>query len=76
MGWTAWLGFPAAPDFSLFHSIQTNSMAHPASYPVVTVVLFSGVKLQGCKTALHCIAFAFICKIQSIQSRPQNTPDG
>jgi hypothetical protein len=35
MGWTAKVQFLArARDFSLLHSVQTSSGAHPASYPV------------------------------------------
>jgi hypothetical protein len=35
-GWKAWVQFPTVQDFSLLHSVQTGSVAHPASYPVVT----------------------------------------
>jgi hypothetical protein len=34
-------------EFSLLHSIQTGSGAHPASYPISTGDLSPGVKLQG-----------------------------
>jgi hypothetical protein len=34
-------------DFSLLHSVQTDSGAHPASYPMDTRALFSGVKWLG-----------------------------
>jgi hypothetical protein len=48
MGWTAWVRFPAVQDFSLFHSIQTCSAAHPASYRMGTGgVSHWGVKRQG-----------------------------
>jgi hypothetical protein len=37
MGWTAGVRFPAgARDFSLLHSVETGSDAHPASYPMGT----------------------------------------
>jgi hypothetical protein len=37
-GQTTGFRFPArARDFSLFHSVQTGSVAHPASYPMGTV---------------------------------------
>jgi hypothetical protein len=35
-GWTARVRFPAMQDFSLLHSVQTDSGAHPASYPMHT----------------------------------------
>jgi hypothetical protein len=38
--------FPAVQDFSLLHSVQTDSGAHPISYPVGTVGFFAGVKLH------------------------------
>jgi hypothetical protein len=34
-------------DFSLFHSIQTGSGAHPASYPMGSVGDFPGGKATG-----------------------------
>jgi hypothetical protein len=37
MGWTAGVRFATgARDFSVIHSIQTSSGAHPASYPMGT----------------------------------------
>jgi hypothetical protein len=37
MGWTARVQFPVEiRDFSLLHSIQAGSGAHPASYPMST----------------------------------------
>jgi hypothetical protein len=36
--------FPAVQDFSLFHSVQTGSGAHPASYPMDTGGIFPGGK--------------------------------
>jgi hypothetical protein len=41
-----WLGFSSwwGQDFSLFHSVQTNSGAHPASYPVGLGGSFPGEK--------------------------------
>jgi hypothetical protein len=45
-GWTDGVRLPAgARDFSLLHSVQTNCGAHPASYPMGTVVTRPGVKL-------------------------------
>jgi hypothetical protein len=43
------LGFrlPAVQDFSLHHHAHNSSGAHPASYPMGTVVLSLGVKRQG-----------------------------
>jgi hypothetical protein len=49
-GWTVGFRFPAgARDFSLLHSVQTESVAHPASYPVGTGGggRFHGVKHPG-----------------------------
>jgi hypothetical protein len=47
-GWRARVGFPAVQDFSLLHSVQTDSEAHPA-YPVGTGGSFpgGGVKVAG-----------------------------
>jgi hypothetical protein len=46
--WTARVRFPEVQDFSLLHSLQTDSGAHPASCPVGTWDLFPrGVKRQG-----------------------------
>jgi hypothetical protein len=44
--WTVGVQFPAGRrDFSLLHSVQTGSGAHPASYPLdVPRALSSGVK--------------------------------
>jgi hypothetical protein len=39
--------FLAGQDFSVHHSIQTSSGAHPASYPVGTRVLSVGVQWPG-----------------------------
>jgi hypothetical protein len=36
MGWTAWVRFLVMQDFSVFHSIQTDSGVHPAFYPMGT----------------------------------------
>jgi hypothetical protein len=36
MGLTAQVLFPAWEDLSLLHNIQTDSGAHPASYPMGT----------------------------------------
>jgi hypothetical protein len=48
MNWTAGAPFPAeGRDFSLFHSIQTGSGPHPASYLMGTEAVSPGVKLLG-----------------------------
>jgi hypothetical protein len=39
--------FPALQNFTLLHSVQTESGAHPASYPIAIDVLSSGVKRPG-----------------------------
>jgi hypothetical protein len=39
-------------EFSLLHSVQTTSGAHPASYTISTRVLFAGLKLA---THLHLV---------------------
>jgi hypothetical protein len=41
-GWTAWVRFLAAQDFSVLRSIHTGSGVHLASNPVGTVGLFRG----------------------------------
>jgi hypothetical protein len=33
-GWTAPVRFPTGQDFSLLHSVQSGSEAHPASSPM------------------------------------------
>jgi hypothetical protein len=38
---------PAWQNFSLLHSVQTSSGAHPASYPMVTEGSFPGGKAAG-----------------------------
>jgi hypothetical protein len=43
-GLNARVRFPAVKDFSLLHSIQTDSGAHPASYPMGTGGSFPGGK--------------------------------
>jgi hypothetical protein len=45
-GWTAQISFPAVQDF-LLHSAQTNSGAHPASYPVGTKGSLPRAKVAG-----------------------------
>jgi hypothetical protein len=46
--WTAEVRFPVgARYFSLLHSVQTGSGAHPASYPMGTGFSFSGGKAAG-----------------------------
>jgi hypothetical protein len=47
MGWTAWVQFPAVQDFSLLHSVQTDSWANPAYYPMGTGASFPGGKAAG-----------------------------
>jgi hypothetical protein len=49
-GWMAQVQFLVVQDFSLFHSVQTDCGAHPASYPMiqwVPGVLSPGVKQEG-----------------------------
>jgi hypothetical protein len=47
-GWTAGVQFPAGTrDFSLLHSVQTDSRAHPASYTRRTEGSFPGGKAAG-----------------------------
>jgi hypothetical protein len=42
-GWAAWVRFPTeARNFSLIHSVDTDSGAHPASYPMSTGGFFLG----------------------------------
>jgi hypothetical protein len=38
------VSIPGTARFSLLHVVQTGSCAHPASYPMVPVVISSGVK--------------------------------
>jgi hypothetical protein len=48
MGWTADVRFPAAAkDFSLLHSVQTVSGAHPAACPIGTRGSFLWGKAVG-----------------------------
>jgi hypothetical protein len=47
MGWMTGVQFPTEQVFSLRHNVQTDSGAHPASYPRATGVLSSGVKRPG-----------------------------
>jgi hypothetical protein len=47
MGWTAGIQFPAGVRFSLLHSVQSGSGAHPASYPLGTGGSFPGGKTAG-----------------------------
>jgi hypothetical protein len=44
---TGWVRFPAVHDFSHLHSVQTDSGAHPASYPRGTGGSFPGGKAAG-----------------------------
>jgi hypothetical protein len=42
-GWTVGMRFPAgARNCSLLHSVETDSGAHPAAYPMGTRVSFPG----------------------------------
>jgi hypothetical protein len=54
-GWTAGVRFPAgAKAFSLLHSVQTGSVAHPASYPMGSMGLFPrGQSGRGVKLTTH-----------------------
>jgi hypothetical protein len=45
-GWTARLRFPAVQDFSV-HSFQTDSGAHPATYPMRIGGSFPGGNAAG-----------------------------
>jgi hypothetical protein len=48
MGWTAGVRFLAgARYFSLLHSVQTGSGAHPASYPIGSRGALPGAKRPG-----------------------------
>jgi hypothetical protein len=48
VSWTVGVRFPAgASDFSLLHSVQTGSGAHPYSYPIGTAGSFGGIKRPG-----------------------------
>jgi hypothetical protein len=44
MGWISRVRFPTVQEFPLLDSIQTNSGAHPASYPMGTGYSFPGGK--------------------------------
>jgi hypothetical protein len=44
---------PSTTRFSLLHSVQTGTGAHPASYPTGTRSSFPGVKRQGVKLVTH-----------------------
>jgi hypothetical protein len=46
-GWKSRIQFPAVQDFSLFHSVQTDTGAHPASYSKGIESFFSGGKAAG-----------------------------
>jgi hypothetical protein len=48
-GLNGWGLFPEGIRDYLFHSVQTGSVAHPASYPVVTGGSFSVAKAAGSK---------------------------
>jgi hypothetical protein len=51
MGWTTGVRLPAGEkDFSLFHSVQTGSRDHPASYPMGIRGSFPGVRRPGSET--------------------------
>jgi hypothetical protein len=46
-GLEARVRFPAVQDFSLLHSVQIGSGAHPASHPMSTGGSFAGGKAAG-----------------------------
>jgi hypothetical protein len=46
-GWTVRGLFPAVQAFSLFHSVQIGSGAHPAYYPIGTGGNFPGGEAAG-----------------------------
>jgi hypothetical protein len=48
-GCMARVRFPAVQDFSLLHSIQTDSGAHPASYQWVSGALSPAIMRPGCE---------------------------
>jgi hypothetical protein len=48
MGWMTWVQLPAGTtDFSLFHTVETGSVFHLASYPVGTAGFSLGVMRSG-----------------------------
>jgi hypothetical protein len=57
-GLDGWVRFPGVQDFSLFHSVPTDSGAHPASCPMGTGGSFPGVKAVGpwswSLTSIYC----------------------
>jgi hypothetical protein len=54
-GWTATVWFPTgARDFSYFHSVQTNSGAHPASYTMGTRGSFTVPQWSWPLTFIYC----------------------
>jgi hypothetical protein len=42
--WTAWVRFQGGQDFSLLHSVQTESGVHRTPYPMGTGGSFTGDK--------------------------------
>jgi hypothetical protein len=46
-GWTTRVRFLAVQDFSFLHSVQTDTGAHPGSYPMGTEGGFPGDKAAG-----------------------------
>jgi hypothetical protein len=46
-GMMVWVWFLTVQDFSVLHSVHTDSGAHPASYPKVPRIPFLRVKWQG-----------------------------
>jgi hypothetical protein len=46
-GWMAWVQVLAVQDFSLLHSIHSDSRAHPTSYPMGTRGFVPGSKAAG-----------------------------
>jgi hypothetical protein len=55
MWWTASWFLADARDYSLLHSVETDSGAHPASYKVGTVDFFPGVQSVKLTTHLHLV---------------------
>jgi hypothetical protein len=70
MGWTAEVQFLARHDFSLHHNNQAVFFTHPASYPMVTGALFSGVKQLGCEANHSPPSSANVKNLWSYTSTP------
>jgi hypothetical protein len=48
-GWMPRIRFPAGQDFSLLHAVQTDSGAHPSSYPIGSGALSPVIMRPGRK---------------------------